>query len=311
MVEQRLERLLAERAPRRARPDHSEGAEGDEAGLDEVAADADGGEDLEEELAARPARRRGDRAVGRISRRLVDPDEPVVAGVGARWPGFTRAHLAVVGVLVLLGLLLGGWAVLRAKPVPLPAAAVAGPRSDQSSAASPFRSPASPAASARASPVATPGGQLVVHVLGAVRRPGLVELPAGARVQDAIEAAGGLRAGARLGDLNLAQPLVDGQQLVVGKSAGGRSEVRGGTAAPGGVGPNGSTSTPGTTGSPLDLNTATTSQLETLPGVGPVTAAKIIAWREEHGRFSRVEELQEVSGIGPKTYAEIAPHCRV
>ena len=133
-------------------------------------------------------------------------------------------------------------------------------------------------------------------------------------MQDAIEAAGGLRAGARLGDLNLAQPLVDGQQLVVGKDSGGRSEVRGGAGAPGGGGSPGSAGAAGTTGnpgSPLDLNTATAVQLDTLPGVGPVTATKIIAWREEHGRFSRVEELQEVSGIGPKTYAEIAPHCRV
>jgi competence protein ComEA len=61
----------------------------------------------------------------------------------------------------------------------------------------------------------------------------------------------------------------------------------------------------------LDLNMATAQELDTLPGVGPVTAAKIISWREEHGRFSRVEELQEVDGIGPKTYAELAPHVRV
>ncbi len=147
-----------------------------------------------------------------------------------------------------------------------------------------------------------------MHVLGAVRRPGLVRLPGGARVQDALRAAGGQRDGARLGDLNLAQPLVDGQQVVIGRGD-GRSEVRGGTGPPStGSGP------PAVAGVPdgsVDLNVATAAQLETLPGVGPVTAAKIIAWRDEHGRFSRIEELQEVSGIGPKTYAEIAPHCRV
>lgn len=273
MVEQRLERLLAERPPRRAY-DHD-----DDEPVEQL-----------EEADQRPA-----------------PAE-VSAGFG-RWPGFTRSHLAVIGVLVLLAVLLGGWAVLRAKPMPLPVAAA--PRADPapvsaSPAGSPGSSPAATAASSRASP------RIVVHVLGAVRRPGLVELPSAARVQDAIEAAGGLRSTARLGDLNLAQPLTDGQQLVVGE-AGDPSVLRGGSQASAGssAGPGGSTGTGTAPGELVDLNAATVAQLDTLPGVGPVTAAKIVAWREEHGRFTRVEELQEVSGVGPKTYAEIAPLCRV
>ena len=148
----------------------------------------------------------------------------------------------------------------------------------------------------------------MVHVLGAVKRPGLVELAAGARVQDAIEAAGGLRPGARLGDLNLAQTLADGQQLVIGQT-GDESELRGGAGSTSGTAPGAGGAAP--PAALLDLNAASVGELETLPGVGPVTAAKIVTWREEHGRFSRIEELQEVAGIGPKTYAEIAPHVRV
>lgn len=244
--------------------------------------------------------------------------DPVAEGAvaGRRWPAFTRSHLAVVAVLAALGLLLAGWAVLRARPVPLDVAAVAAPRSMSptptatTSGAMPGR-PSS--ASARASPP-----DLVVHVLGAVRRPGLVRLPERARVQDAIDRAGGLRPGADLGDLNLAQVLEDGQQVVIGRTpaskreaataghpAGG-SEVRGreSSQVPG-------SGAPGSSSQQVDLNSATVSELDTLPGVGPVTAAKIVAWREEHGRFSRVDELQEVPGIGPKTYADIAPRCRV
>ena len=231
-----------------------------------------------------------------------------------RWPAFTRAHLAIVAVIATLGILLAGWAVLRARPVPLPAAAVSVPRATPPSpttGSEPTTAQRTPetSTSARASP-----STLVVHVLGAVKRPGLVQLREPARVQNAIERAGGLRPGADLGDLNLAQVLTDGQQVVIGQtSESGQerenergSELRGGGPPPSATG----TDRPGTTAE-VDLNTATATQLETLPGVGPVTAAKIIAWREEHGRFTQVSELQEVAGIGPKTYAELAPHCRV
>jgi competence protein ComEA len=142
-------------------------------------------------------------------------------------------------------------------------------------------------------------------VLGAVRRPGLVRLPDDSRVEDAIDAAGGLLPSADPAEINLAQPLGDGQQVFIGTRAHPSGEVR----ATGGGGA--TTAGGGQAGSQIDLNSATASQLDTLPGVGPVTAERIIAWRAEHRRFSRVEELQEVDGIGPKTYAQIAPHVRV
>ena len=124
-------------------------------------------------------------------------------------------------------------------------------------------------------------------------------------MQDAIEKAGGLARSADPGDLNLAQLLTDGEQIVIGTKSEPAGEVRDGGGGGGGTGDGtGSSAT-------LDLNRATQAQLEELPGVGPVTAAKIIAWREEHRRFTRVEELQEVDGIGPKTYAQLAPHVRV
>lgn len=150
-------------------------------------------------------------------------------------------------------------------------------------------------------------------MLGAVRRPGVVELAAGSRVSDAIAAAGGLRGDAAPGELNLAQVLVDGQQVLIGTKRDPAGEVRGSGGPAGSTGSGGSAG-PGGSGEAaavVDLNAATAAQLDELPGVGPVTAGSILAWREQHGRFSRIEELQEIDGIGPKTYAQIAPHVRV
>ena len=136
------------------------------------------------------------------------------------------------------------------------------------------------------------------------RRPGLVKLPESSRVQDAIDAAGGLTDRADPGELNLAQLLADGQQLVIGTSSDPAGEVRDGRESAAGSSSSAATAT-------LDLNRASQVQLEELPGVGPVTAGAILTWRQQHGKFSRIEELQEVDGIGPKTYAQIAPHVRV
>ncbi|HET8970091.1 MAG TPA: helix-hairpin-helix domain-containing protein [Candidatus Nanopelagicales bacterium] len=152
----------------------------------------------------------------------------------------------------------------------------------------------SASAGAAGSPDAPP--PLVVQVLGAVREPGVFRLPNGARVQDALRAAGGLRPGRSTGGLNLARRLVDGEQVVVGR----RNPAAQVPNAGGGAG----TSPPG---APLDLNTADQPMLETLPGVGPVTAAAILAYRTEHGRFTTIDQLQEVDGIGPVTYQRLAP----
>jgi competence protein ComEA len=144
----------------------------------------------------------------------------------------------------------------------------------------------------------------LVHVLGAVRSPGVVELQDGSRVEDAIKAAGGLTRSAEPGELNLAAVVADGSQILIGTRAKPGGEVRGAGAGGGG---GGSAAGAGK----VSLNTATLEQLDTLPGVGPVTAQKILDWREKHGRFKSVSELQEVDGIGPKTYADIAPNVRL
>lgn len=144
-------------------------------------------------------------------------------------------------------------------------------------------------------------GQVVVDVQGAVRRPGLVTLPGGARVADALAAAGGVRPGASTRGLNLARRLTDGEQVVVlepgaapaAPTAGGEGGA--GSAGAGGTGAGG-------TGGLLDLNLATLAQLDGLPGVGPVTAQRILAWRAEHGRFASVDQLREVEGIGDKRF---------
>lgn len=135
---------------------------------------------------------------------------------------------------------------------------------------------------------------LVVHVAGAVRRPGLYEVALGSRVADAIEAAGGPTRAASLDALNLAAEVADAMKIEVPR----RGQP---TAAP--------SVTPATT--VVNLNTADAAALEQLPGVGPVTAAAIISYRDEAGGFSTVEELLEVDGIGPATLEELRPHVGV
>jgi competence protein ComEA len=147
-----------------------------------------------------------------------------------------------------------------------------------------------PSAPARASP--SPG-VVVIHVAGWVRRPGVYELPVGSRVIDAIELAGGPREGADLSALNLAAVLSDAQQVLVPKRGPPGSE----TGSGGGAG--------GSDGGLINLNTATLAQLETLPGIGPVLAQKILDYRTEHGSFTRIEDLMNVSGIGEARFAEL------
>ena len=210
-------------------------------------------------------------------------------------PSFGRRHLTVVAVLLGIGLVVTGWSLFRARPV-----AVAGPAPVVTSSV-PAPTPI-PTGGSTTGPTPDPD-RIVVHVLGAVRTPGLVRLPDRSRVQDAIEAAGGLKRSADPRELNLAQVLSDGQQIMIGSRGSPAGEVRdGGPAAVDGG---------GSGGKGLDLNLATAAQLEALPGVGPVTATRILDWRTAHQRFSSVTELQEVDGIGPKTYAEIEPHVRV
>jgi competence protein ComEA len=202
------------------------------------------------------------------------------------WPG-PASWIRLVGILIVI-VAIGGAAVLvtswpRERPA-VASAPSAGPSGD------PFDDPF-PAASP------SPAPSVMVHVVGEVRDPGVVELPAGSRVVDAVRAAGGLRRGGELGGTNLARLLSDGERIEVG---GQEAAVAGGVAGPAG-GPGGL----------LDLNTATAEQLDALPGVGPVTAAKILAWRSTHSRFSVIDELAEVPGIGPKTLEDLRPLVRV
>jgi len=149
-------------------------------------------------------------------------------------------------------------------------------------------------------PTQTP---IIVHVIGAVVRPGLYTFPQGSRVQDAVSAAGGLLAEANPNLINLAAKLKDGQQLEI-PAAGGGIPGAASTAA----GPFTVLSTPGVktnNANLVNINTATVNELDTLPGIGPTTAQKIIDYRILHGPFSKIEEIMNVSGIGPATFDRI------
>jgi len=142
--------------------------------------------------------------------------------------------------------------------------------------------------------------ELVVHVAGAVVRPGIVRLRAGARVVDAIEAAGGARPEADLDQLNLAAKVADGQRIAVGlpgQPATALASPGGATSAVGGA--------DGSTTGPLDLNTATQTEIESLPGIGPVLGAAILRERDERGGFRSVDELRSVRGIGEKRFEDL------
>ncbi|MER7989034.1 ComEA family DNA-binding protein [Streptomyces noursei] len=180
------------------------------------------------------------------------------------------------------------------------------------------RPPGPTGASADASPRGpgaggTPGGavrMVVVDVAGKVRHPGIHRLPAGSRVTDALAAAGGALRGTELRGLNQARLLTDGEQIVVGEpgagstgGVGGGGPIGGGGAG-GGVGSGGP---PGLAGGPVSLSTATEQQLDALPGVGPVLARHIVEFRTQHGGFTSVDQLRQVTGIGARRLADLRP----
>jgi competence protein ComEA len=177
-----------------------------------------------------------------------------------------------------------------------------------SSGGRPVAGDAHPATSGTASPTAEPS-VIVVSVTGLVRHPGLVRLAPGARVADAIEAAGGVAGDGDLTGMNLAAHLADGSSVVVGTTGAGTvlGEVGPPTAGGSPVGGSVGALPPGTDGL-VDLNTADAVALDALPGVGPVMAAAIVTYRQHHGPFTSVDQLQAIPGIGPARFAQIAPH---
>lgn len=148
-------------------------------------------------------------------------------------------------------------------------------------------------------PVPGEGTELVVHVVGQVAEPGVVRVEAGARVADALERAGGVLRTADLARVNLARAVVDGEQIVVPRPGEALASAPGAQVS----------ELPGGTGStaPVALNTADLAALDSLPGIGPVLAQRILEWRDEHGSFSSVDELGEVSGIGDKVLEQLRP----
>lgn len=230
-----------------------------------------------EETRAEVARRRLAQLAASFESRV--PDEPAhrraePAEAPAAPRRLTRLHLRVLAVAgVAAGVLLGWW-LLADRPT----VSAAGEGLDIASVAE-----HSSAA----------GEELVIDVAGKVKQPGIVTLPVGSRVHDAIDAAGGLDGTVDTTSLNLARVLADGEQILVGLE------------------PVAPAAAPGSAGGVIDLNTATAEQLDTLPGVGPVTAAAILQWRADHGRFSSVDDLLDVDGIGEATLARLRDLVRV
>ena len=190
-------------------------------------------------------------------------------------PEVSRSQIAVYGAVAVALLLIGARAI-RAE------GSGSGDRGGWDSAPSASSSP-SFAVSGQGS------GDVVIDVAGAVERPGVYRLPAGARVVDAVRRAGGALPRALLGAVNRAARLADGQQVVILERA------------PGATGATAATGAAAAGDGPISLGTATAEQLDTIDGIGPVTAASIVEYRDQHGGLASVEQLDQVSGIGPAT----------
>lgn len=222
----------------------------------------------------------------------------------ARVPGLLRARCGMerrsVAALVVVVVVAVVWAAQhfwtgRPEPVRVPEAVAQGASAAPESPGAVGGAPVAGLSSAGASP-APSAGPLVVDVSGKVARPGVHRLPAGSRVEDALDAAGGVRPGTDTSGLNRARLLTDGEQVAVGvEPAPGPGPVAGAGPGAGGAAAAG----------PISLGTATAGQLETLPGVGPVLAAAIIAYRTENGGFQSVDQLRDVRGIGDRRFEDL------
>jgi competence protein ComEA len=228
------------------------------------------------------------------------------------WVGRVRADPGRAGAIALaivatLAVLIAVFTLLRDRPPPVMSAKLP-PVEHVSGTSGP-----SPRSSASPSRPADPDRPVVVSVVGLVHTPGLVTLAPGARIADALQAAGGAVDGADTIGLNMARPVGDGEQIVVGLAPpSGQPRALGSSVA---SGPPVSAPVSGSgkpnAGDVVNLNTATTEQLDALPGVGPVTAAAIVAWRQANGKFTSVDQLADVDGIGPARLDKLRALVRI
>ncbi|HTQ20863.1 ComEA family DNA-binding protein [Mycobacterium sp.] len=216
-----------------------------------------------------------------------------------------RAGAIALAVVAALAVLITVFTLVRDQPAPVMSAKLP-----------PVQPVSSSGTRSSAIPSAVPDHPLVVSVVGLVHKPGLVTLTPGARIADALQAAGGAVDGADIIGLNIARPVGDGEQIVVGLAPlSGQPRALGSSVSPGSAGPPASGPASGSPkpkrGEPVDLNTATVEQLDALPGVGPVTAAAIVSWRQANGKFTSVDQLAEVDGIGPARLEKLRALVRV
>ncbi len=226
------------------------------------------------------------------------PDGQVQRGQG--WMAAIRADPGRSGAIALaavavLAVLITVFTLVRSHPAPVMSAKLP---------------PVEPVSSTPVSSPKPAERSVVVSVVGLVHQPGLVTLAPQARIADAVSAAGGLLAGADTLGLNMARHVDDGEQIVVGIAApAGHPAALGSSAGSKPAAPAGSAA-PKPSG-PVDLNTGTVEQFDALPGVGPVMAAAIVAWRAANGKFTSVDQLAEVDGIGPARLERLRPLVRV
>ncbi|GHH67316.1 competence protein ComEA [Promicromonospora soli] len=274
-----------------------------------AAQDAQARADADELVARLRARRSTSGVAAAYAAAHGHPADPRAEDGARRWAlTGTTAVVAVVAVL-MLGLGVAAFS-MRGDDVDT-LAPVADGEPSAGEPASPFAEsgpePTEPDLGAATAGATTAGGGLLVHVVGEVAQPGLVTLPDGARVADAVTAAGGVTRKADLTAVNLARTVVDGEQLYV---PGPGEPVPRAPVAPG-TGDQGTANDPSAAGGAVDINSADAVALEALPGVGPSIAQAIVEWRETNGPFASVDELEDVPGVGPATLDEIRESARV